>query len=253
MKVKYNAPVEGIRGMHSRTKLRSTHGFSMRSAGSQVFNTRTNKRGRASPAEEAGKLAMQIILHAFSNLTAAERSEWHRFRMLILREWHVKSQVGPEQTHPKEITYSDLDFFVSCNHHRVLGGLAPVGMPTVTAERPTVLIDWVKRSSFASTAFAVRTTVVFPEAFVGFLWFQSSPPYASPQRHPREGDYFAMATPLTASFWDLESGTNTYTIEGNRYEIPLGRIAQIRILTMNRGGAPYGYVTWRDVIDSEWP
>lgn len=253
MRVKFLPPYDMIRGMHSRTKGRSSHGFTMRPGGSQVFSRRVAKRNSLSAAETAGKRSMQIILHAFSHLTQAQRLAWHSFRELIKREWHVKTNVGPEQTHPKEITYSDLDFYVACNHYRVLGGLDPVGTPIITAQRHRLVIRKVYRSSIWENTFVFKMDLFPYSAGEPAVWAQASPPFNSPQRHPTESEYYAMATPFSKSYIPIWPAPDFLNVIGNRYPIKLGRIQAVRFLQLNPGGAPYGYATWRGVVDEERP
>lgn len=253
MRVKFLPPYDRIRGMHSRTKGRSSHGFTMRPGGSQVFGRRVAKRNRLSEAETAGKLSMQIMLNAFSHLSQRDRAQWHEFRMLIRREWKVKTDIGPEQSHPKEITYSDLDFFIACNHHRVLGGHDPVQSPTITAQRHRLVIHEVYRSSIYENSFVFRVDPFPFSAHGSAFWAQASPPFHSPQRHPTESEYYAMATPFTKSYIPVEPEQPSFHVIGNRYPIQLGRIQAVRFLQLNPGGAPYGYVTWRGVVDHDRP
>lgn len=250
MRVKYRSPIVGIRGTRG-IKNRGGHGFTRCNSGTNLLQKRTDKRPALSEAEKAGQRSMQHMLHTFSNLTDAQRSDWHRLRMAIKGEWRRTKQEGPEQWYPKEITWSDLDFFVSCNHHRVLAGLPEILTPTMDLRRPQISIEYCEYGHGQPFTLVVSLRFDEIEASGVTLWACTAPPFASPQRHAREHEFYAAGTPLETSFIEIVPGQSRYRISGNRYPYNLNRFYEVRLSPHNRGNVPYGWITWRGLVPEE--
>lgn len=250
MRVKYRSPILGIRGSRG-IKNRGGHGFTRCRSGTNVLQKRTDKRPAASDAEKSGQRSMGQMMHTFSNLTDSQRDSWHRLRMAIKHEWRRTKQEGPEQWYPKEITWSDLDFFISCNHHRVLGGETEILTATMDLRRPQITIDYCEYGHGQPFTLILHLRYDDTEANGVTLWACTAPPFASQQRYAREHEFYGAGTPLRSSFFEIVPGQGRYVIEGNRYPYSLNRNYEIRLSPHNRANVPYAWITWRGLVPEE--
>jgi hypothetical protein len=252
MKVKFDGTVDQMRGMAGGRE-KTTMGFSMGGVRSQQLNRRVRKTKSLSEPEKQGQLAMSKIMWYFSNLSQTQRIAWDTLKERVRREWKTKAEKGPEQTHPKEITYTTLDFYVSVNHHRVLGGLDPRTDPLTILERPEVTIEKAVKSGAASETIYVTWSRSGGPTHDNLVWVQLSPPWRSAQRHARESDLFPAFVPLQNSYQTLEGSSGVLLIPAHRYSLTQVGYRTIRFLLSNGGDIPYGYTSWHGVIPNVSP
>lgn len=247
MRVRYQTGISAMRGM-AGGRARTTHGFAIRPGASQTLNKRTLKGKRASAAEVRGQRAMQIILHSFSTLLANQRAMWHEYRRLIKREWPTRTAWGDETVHHADITYSDLDFFVACNHHRVLCGLRPLQTPVICIDRPGVTTSWVERDVLRPGGVVIQYDKETGDVHDAYLYGQGGIPFPSAQRHHREQDYWCMTADPADALLPLRTRWPHWTVMPARYDIQAGTRWAVRGLLLNLGWCPYAYTTWRGIV-----
>lgn len=248
MIITYTGTTNTLRGVSGGRKY-STMGAAMRARGSQVLRRNTLRRSRFTQAETRGKEAINTLVHDFANLSNEERESWNTYRKKIKWEWQTRSPCGPEQTHPKCITFSELDFFVACNHHRALAGQPSIKVPRVVINRPWIIITGVIREDSPPNTYriGIDTNLWLPEYCT--VWMECAPPNLSPGVRPSDNQFYQISDDTSQCLQTIYPGQQYIDISGIRYDPQAGDNWHVRALKHNRGLAPYGYTYWHGTVD----